>query len=71
MKNAGFWKVWKVTHWNAQEKIDTHWEDSFVYILDCQQTASTDLSNPLVPEAHNSVCQNLPVPLQIKSVKVS
>ena len=27
--------------------------------------------NPLVPEAHNSECQNILFPLQIKPVKVS
>ena len=35
------------------------------------QTANTDLFNPLVPKAHNSECQNLRFPLQIKPVKVS
>ena len=35
------------------------------------QRASTDLLNPLVHTAHNGECQNLPFPLQIKSVKVS
>ena len=33
------------------------------------QAANTDLFNPLVPKAHNSVCQNLPFPFQIKEVK--
>ena len=35
------------------------------------QAASTDLFNPVVPEAHNRECQNLPFPLHIKPVKVS
>ena len=35
------------------------------------QAASADLLNPLVPKAHNSECQNLPFPLQIKPVIVS
>ena len=35
------------------------------------QAANTDLFNPLIPKAHNSECQNLPFPLQIKAVKVS
>ena len=35
------------------------------------QAANTDLFNPLVPKAHNSDCQNLLFPLQIKPVKVS
>ena len=35
------------------------------------QGDNTDLYNPLVPKAHNSECQNLLFPLQIKSVKVS
>ena len=30
------------------------------------QAASTDLLKPLVPKAHNSECQNLLFPLQIK-----
>ena len=30
------------------------------------QTASTELFNPLVPKAHNSERQNLPVALQVK-----
>ena len=34
------------------------------------QAANTDLFNPLVPKAHNSECQNLLFPLQIKLVKV-
>ena len=34
------------------------------------QAANTDLINPLVPKAHNSECQNLLYPLQIKPVKV-
>ena len=33
------------------------------------QSATNDLFNPLVPKAHNSECQNLLFPLQIKSVK--
>ena len=33
--------------------------------------ATTDLFSPLVPKAHNSECQNLPFPLQIKPLKVS
>ena len=35
------------------------------------KTANTDLFNPLVKKAHNSECQNLIFPLQIKPVKVS
>ena len=35
------------------------------------QGASTDLFNPLVPKGHNSECQNLLIPLQIKPVNVS
>ena len=35
------------------------------------QAASTDIINPLVPQAYNSECQNLPIPLQIKLLKVS
>ena len=35
------------------------------------QAANTDLSSPSVPKAHNTECQNLPFPLQIKAVKVS
>ena len=35
------------------------------------QEASTDLFNLLVPKAHNSECQNLLFPLQIKPVKAS
>ena len=35
------------------------------------QGANTDLFNPLVPKAHNSKCQNLRFPLQIKPVKTS
>ena len=35
------------------------------------QAANIDLFNPLVPKAHNSECQNLPFPLQIKPVNVS
>ena len=34
------------------------------------QAAKTDLFNPLLPKGHNSECQNLPFPLQIKPVKV-
>ena len=34
------------------------------------QVAITDRFNPLVPKGHNSECQNLPFPLQIKAVKV-
>ena len=34
------------------------------------QSANTDIFNLLVPEAHNSECQNLPFPLQIKLIKV-
>ena len=33
------------------------------------QAANTKLFNPLVPEAHNSECQNLLIPLQIIPVK--
>ena len=33
------------------------------------QAANTDLFNPLVPKDHNSECQNLLLPLQIKPVK--
>ena len=36
-----------------------------------QQAPNTDLFNPLVPKAHNSECQNLLFPVQIKPVKVS
>ena len=32
------------------------------------QGANTDLFNPLVPKTHNSECQNLPFPLQIKAL---
>ena len=32
------------------------------------QAASTDCFNPLVPKAHNTECQNLPFPLQMKPV---
>ena len=32
------------------------------------QVDNNDLINPLVPKAHNSECQNLQFPLQIKSV---
>ena len=35
------------------------------------QAANTDLWNPIVPKAHNSVCQNLLFPLQIQPVKVN
>ena len=36
------------------------------------ETSNTDLFNPLlVPEAHNSQCQNILFPLEIKPVKVS
>ena len=35
------------------------------------QAATTDLSNPLVPKAHNSECQNLLFSLKIKPAKVS
>ena len=35
------------------------------------QAASTGLTNQLVPKAHNSDCQNLLFPLQIKLVKVN
>ena len=34
------------------------------------QAANTDLSNLLVPKAHNRECQNLLFPLQIEPVKV-
>ena len=34
-----------------------------------QEAANTDLFNPLVPEAHNSECQNVPFPLQISQQK--
>ena len=34
------------------------------------QEANTDLYNPLVLKAHNSECQNLRFPLQMKPVKV-
>ena len=36
-----------------------------------QAANNTDLFNPLGPKAYNSECQNLPIPLQIKPVKVS
>ena len=32
---------------------------------------AANIFNPLVPEAHNSECQDLPFPLYIKPVKVS
>ena len=32
---------------------------------------NTDLFNPLVPKAHNSESQNLPIPLQNNPVRVS
>ena len=35
------------------------------------QAANTDLLNPLASEGHNSECQTLPFPLQIKPVKVT
>ena len=35
------------------------------------QAANTDLFNPFVPKAHNSVCQNILFSLQIKPVKVN
>ena len=35
------------------------------------QAANTDLFNPLVNKAHNSECQNITFPLQIKPVKVN
>ena len=35
------------------------------------QAANTDIFNPLVPKAHNTECENLHLPLQIKPVKVS
>ena len=35
------------------------------------QGANTDLFNPLVPEAHNSECQNLLFPSQIKPQEVN
>ena len=35
------------------------------------QAANTDHFNLLVPKAHNSECQNLLFPLQIKPVKVN
>ena len=35
------------------------------------QAANTGLFTPLVPEAHNSECQNLSFPLQMKPAKVS
>ena len=35
------------------------------------QAANTDLFNPLVPIAHNSVCQNLQFPFQINPAKMS
>ena len=35
------------------------------------QAANNDIFNPLVPKDHNSKCQNLLFPLQIKPVKVS
>ena len=34
------------------------------------QAANTDLFNPLVPKAHNSECQNIIFPLQIKPLKL-
>ena len=35
------------------------------------QAANTDHLNPLVPKAHNSECQNLLFPLQVKPIKLS
>ena len=35
------------------------------------QAANTDLFNPIGPKTYNSECQNLPFPLQIKSIKVN
>ena len=35
------------------------------------QGANTDPFNPLIPKVHNSECQNLLYPLQIKPVKAS
>ena len=35
------------------------------------QAANNDLFNPLVPKAHNSECQNILFPLQIKPLKVN
>ena len=35
------------------------------------QAANSDLFNPLIPQAHNSECQNILFPLQIKPVRVS
>ena len=35
------------------------------------QADNADLFNPLVPKVHNSECQNLLFPLQIKPIKVS
>ena len=35
------------------------------------QAANTDLFNPLVSKAHNSECQNILLPVQIKPSKVN
>ena len=35
------------------------------------EAGNTDLFNPLVPKAHDSECQNLLFPLQIKQVKAN
>ena len=35
------------------------------------QAANTDLFNPLLPKAHNSECQNIIFPFEIKPVKIS
>ena len=35
------------------------------------QAANTDLFDVLLPKAHSTECQNLPIPLQMKPVKVS
>ena len=37
---------------------------------ECYKQLTLTFCNPLVPKAHNSECQNLPFPLQIKPVKV-
>ena len=42
-----------------------------VFKKEMLQAANTYLFNPLVPKAHNSECQNLPFPLQIRPVQVS
>ena len=42
---------------------------SIVFKKQMLQAANTGLFSPLIPNAHNSECQNLLFPLQIKPVK--